>query len=70
MLLKHYRFLVYKRPGFEVDNLSSGNVQVLNAPLLDISATMIRKMIKEKKSIQYLIPDKARVEIEINNYYR
>jgi nicotinate-nucleotide adenylyltransferase len=69
-LLKHYRVLVYNRPGFSVEKADKGNVRILSAPLLDISASMIRNMIKEKKSIQYIVPDKARFEIEINNYYR
>ncbi len=70
ILLKHYSVLVYNRPGFLIEKIKSGKVQILSAPLLDISASMIRKMIKEKKSIQYMVPDKARSEIELNNYYR
>jgi nicotinate-nucleotide adenylyltransferase len=42
---------------------------MVDAPMLDISATEIRKMIKGKKSIRYMVPDKAREEIERGGYY-
>jgi nicotinate-nucleotide adenylyltransferase len=43
---------------------------VLEAPLLPISATEIRRKIKAGKSIRYLVPDTVREEIERNGYYR
>ncbi|WP_315819083.1 hypothetical protein [Paraflavitalea speifideaquila] len=43
---------------------------ILNAPLLEISATYIRSTIKAGKSIRYLVPDKVAEEIERNGYYR
>lgn len=69
-ILKNYPIFIYKRPGFEVDTNYGAKITILNAPLLDISSTYIRKLIREKKSIKYLVPDKVREEIEINNYYR
>ena len=35
------------------------NVRMVNAPLLDISATYIRKAIQEGRSVKYLIPDRV-----------
>lgn len=67
-ILKHHKVYVYKRPGFEIT--PTENVIVLNAPLLEISATHIRELIKNGKSIRYLVPDKVREEIEKNGYYR
>jgi nicotinate-nucleotide adenylyltransferase len=43
--------------------------ELLDAPLLDISASFIRRQIKEKKSIRYLVPDAVFEEIEKNRYY-
>ncbi|MEY2917971.1 MAG: hypothetical protein RIS73_1685, partial [Bacteroidota bacterium] len=40
------------------------------ATLLDISSTYIRDLIKEKKSIRYLVPDVVKEEIERNRYYK
>jgi nicotinate-nucleotide adenylyltransferase len=70
VLLKNYDLLVYERPGFPIDSSLSDRFQILKAPLLEISSTMIRELIKEKKSIQYLVPDEVRQDILANGYYR
>ncbi len=69
-LIKEHRFFVYKRPGFETKNPLQANLQLVDAPLLEISSTHIREMIKAGKSVRYLVPDKVREEIERYNYYR
>ncbi len=69
LLLKDYSFVLYPRPGFEVENIPN-NVQVVTAPLMEISSTNIRKNIKEGKSIRYLLPDIVREEIERSGYYK
>jgi nicotinate-nucleotide adenylyltransferase len=68
-LLKNYSFLVYSRPGFEVVTHLK-NVQVLNAPLLEISSTLLRQAIKDGRSIRYLVPESVREEIQKNGYYK
>jgi nicotinate-nucleotide adenylyltransferase len=69
-LLKNNKFYIFMRPGFEVDKTWEGEIEVLNAPLLEISSTQIREMIKEKKPIRYMVPDLVAKEIEDNNYYK
>ncbi len=69
-LVKHFSFFVYKRPGFEVGKTFGAAIEILNAPLLEISSTHIRSLIKEKKSIRFLVPDVVKEEIERNAYYR
>ena len=70
-LLKAYQIIVYERPGFEIKNNNFGDkVAILNAPLLDISSSVIRQMIKEGKSIRFLVPDAVKEEIEKNHYYK
>lgn len=70
-ILKHHKVYVYKRPGFDIaaDQLKE-NVTLLKAPLLEISATHIRELVKSGKSIRYLVPDKVREEIERTGYYK
>ena len=68
-LLAQYPVLVYRRPGFEVVLPEEGNVQVLEAPVLDISASFIRNEIKAKHSVQYLLPDPVWQYISENRYY-
>lgn len=70
VIVKNYPVCIYKRPGFEVESNFGANITVLNAPLLEISSTQIRRLIKEKKSIRYLVPDVVKDEIENNNYYK
>jgi nicotinate-nucleotide adenylyltransferase len=69
-LLANYHIIVYKRPGFEVTETYGGKVQVLKAPLLEISSTFIRKQIKEAKSIRYVVPEKVWQYIADNGYYK
>ena len=69
-IITDYKIFVYPRPDVKLRNRIGANVQILNAPLLSISSTEIRELIKNKKSIRYLVPEKVRKEIEKNNYYK
>src|SRR5688500_16741853 len=69
LLIREYPILVYKRLNFEINNLKA-NITVLNAPLLEISSTNIREMIKKGKSIRFLVPDIVKEEIDRNHYYQ
>lgn len=68
-ILKYHPLIIYKRPGYEVGEIDKEKITVLDAPLLEISSTYIRKLIKNKQSIRYLVPDKVKAEIEQNHYY-
>ena len=70
-LLRHYPIYIYKRPGFETLPVYPGakGIHELDAPLLPISSTEVRKNIKAGKSIRYLVPENVRAEIERNGYY-
>lgn len=69
-LIKNYSFIVYKRPGFEIDNKLKANIVILKAPLLDISATHIRELIQRGRSIKYLVPQVVEEEIAKSGLFK
>ncbi len=69
LLLKNYDIYIYERPGFPKKDIYPKNIIYLNVPLLNISSTRIREMLKEHKSIRFLVPDIAKEEIENKKYY-
>jgi len=68
-LVAHYSFVVYNRPGFDIEDTYGADITILDAPLLQISSTYIRRLIKEKKSIKYIVPDAVEKYIEAHRYY-
>ena len=69
-ILEFYKVIVFERPAFLVNRSEvPNNVEVLKAPLLEISSTHIRSQIKENKSIRYLVPDEVMDCIAENRYY-
>ncbi len=69
-LVRNYSFIIYNRPGFVVKDDFGAKLIILDAPLLELSATDIRETIKAGKSIRYLVTDKVREEVERNRYYK
>ena len=59
-ILKYYGLLVYHRDGFSSDSpVEHNNIKYIKAPLINLSATLIRRNLKERKSIKYLVPEKV-----------
>jgi len=70
LLLKDYKFIIYQRPGFLIDDKNfPNNIRIINAPLINISSTEIRELIKTKKSVRYIVPDAVIKFIEKNKFY-
>lgn len=71
IILEHYQIYVYSRPSYNNGALvSHPNVHVFDAPLMDISASYIRKCIKEGQSIQYLVTNSVYEYLNVSNLYR
>lgn len=70
VIVKNYPVYVYQRPGFGTENTTGAKLHVLDAPLLQLSATQIREYIREGKSIRYMVPDKVLEEIARGSYYK
>lgn len=79
-ILTEFGLYVYPRPARASELVKSGsmppspfrehpNVRLIDAPLLDISATYIREAIRANRSIRYLVPDVVAEMIERKKFY-
>lgn len=72
-ILRHHEIFVYKRKGennSESTYTHHPNVKLLDTPLLDVSSTHIRQLIKENKDFRYLVTDKVYQYIGEMNFYK
>ena len=71
IILNNYGLIVYPRPNVADSPLMEHrNVQVIEAPLLDISATFIREYVKKGHSLRYLVPDPVEKIISSKKFYQ
>jgi nicotinate-nucleotide adenylyltransferase len=71
-ILKNYRVVVYPRRETVEDGLSGidgRQVRLVEAELIDISSTDIRRRIREGRSIRQLVPRAVADMIKRNGYY-
>ncbi len=69
-ILEQYELYVYPRPDVtNTELIRHPHVKMIDAPLLDISATYIRQCIKANKSIRYLVPESVENMIRTKNFY-
>ena len=65
---ENYKIIVYPRKGYPIENLSE-NTTLLDCPLMNISSTQIRQMVKNGLSINENVPASvARIIAERNLY--
>lgn len=72
VLLEKYSLYVYPRHQKELEKewVDRPNVQLVNAPNIDISATFIRDSIKKGKDIGWYLPQKSWKYIQEMNFYK
>lgn len=70
-ILEHYQLYVYPRPASDGGSLKNHtSVTWVNAPLMEISSTFIRKSIHEGKDIRYFMPESAWKYLSEMNFYK
>ncbi|HCC86593.1 MAG TPA: nicotinic acid mononucleotide adenylyltransferase [Porphyromonadaceae bacterium] len=71
-LLQSYPLLIYPRQGevVEIPEALQETVRLVDAPLLEISSTFIRKSIREGRDMRAFVPDRAYELIMQNGWYR
>ncbi|MES2679951.1 MAG: nicotinate (nicotinamide) nucleotide adenylyltransferase [Bacteroidota bacterium] len=70
-ILRQFRIYVYPRPNVALSEFDHHpNVQLTEAPLMDISSTFIRTALKNKKDVRYFMPEKVWKEVDEMNFYR
>lgn len=69
-ILADHDIYVYPRPLSESGKLKDhARVKMMNAPLMEISASFIRKSIKEKRDVRYMMPESVYNYIEEMHFY-
>ena len=69
-LRQNVRFIVYPREGQKVSNPDNELVAIISAPLINLSSTTLREMIKMEVSPKYLIPEDALRLIKQKKFYQ
>lgn len=69
-ILADFELIVYPRPNSPKTPLHEHpKVTLVDAPLIDISASYIRKCIKSGKSIRYIVPEPVEALIQLKKFY-
>ncbi len=71
LILRDFQIYVYRRPGYDLGELQNhDNIQLFDAPIMQISASYIRKCIRDGKSVQYLVPEPVYEYLQSSSLYR
>jgi nicotinate-nucleotide adenylyltransferase len=75
-ILETYDIIVYPRVSadpernIKSDLASSARVQICDAPMMHISSSFIRNMIKDKKEVKYLLTEAVYTYLDRMNFYK
>lgn len=70
-ILKHHSLFVYPRPGCNPGELKNHkNVIMTNAPVMELSSTMIRQSIKDKKDVSFFVPRAVWEYLDEMHFYK
>ena len=70
-IIDNHNIYVYQRTGYNAHQFDGHpHIKIVEAPLLNISASYIRKTIREDKSVQYLVPHEVYDYLRTSHLYK
>jgi len=69
LIILNYEIYIYERIGYPIENNDNVQINLLEAPIIQISSSTIRENLKKGKSIRYLVPDSVNLQVKENKYY-
>lgn len=69
-IIADYGVIVYPRPGYEVEEISTPGVEFVNAPVINLSSTFIRDGYLARKEMSAFLPHGVDVYIRKNNLFQ
>ena len=71
-IIRNYQILVYPRFGYDTDipGEYSGNVSIVDAPIIELSSTQIRTSLRQNQNIRFYLPDEVYDYILKNKLYK
>lgn len=68
-ILEEFGVMVYRRPGYPIENIHVDGLEVVNAPMVNISSTFIRDAIAKGRNVGYFLPQGVYKYIQDNKLY-
>ena len=69
-ILDRFGVIVYPRRGYPMDKVSDPRVEIVDAPMIDISSTFIRKSIADGKDMNFFLPQSVYEYISQHQLYQ
>lgn len=68
-ILDQYGVIIYPRPGYPILNPNADGIEVVSAPMIDLSSTFIREAAAAGKDLTYFLPQNVWKYIRDNGLY-
>jgi len=69
-ILDDYGVIVYPRPGFPVENPNADGIEVVEAPMVNLSSPFVRDAIARGKDLSFFVPQAVSKYIRENGLYQ
>lgn len=69
-ILDEYGVIVYPRPGYPIEKASVDGMEIVNAPMVDLSSSFVRQAIAQGKDVRTFLPTGVYKYIIDNKFYK